>query len=212
MAAKEGFEDAARDMNFRASWVGPAVFNTDEMIRQMEIAIAEKADGIITHGLDPEAMIPVLEEADSAKIPVVVTNSDIPKAPRLAYIGTDPTKLGNLGAEAIIKELDGKPPVVAAMVALLDYNIGIEMINSYKDKLSEEEGYKFVTLTESEEDPIIAMERWQTIFTDYPDVNVVICTTNIGSVAAAKVVEDMKLKDKIIIAIDQTQDVLYKLN
>ena len=113
LAAKEGFDDAAEEFGFRGDWVGPSVIDVDEMIKQIEVAIAEKADGIITQGLNPEAMVPVLKKADEAGIPVVVVNSDIPDAPRLAYLGTDPVNLGTAGANEILEKLAGETPKAA---------------------------------------------------------------------------------------------------
>ena len=104
-AAKDGFDEAAKEFDFRGDWVGPSAIDVDEMTKQIKIAIAEKADGIITQGTGPESMASVLEMAYEAGIPVVVVNSDIPGAHRLAYVGTDPKKIGNLGAEAILKKI-----------------------------------------------------------------------------------------------------------
>ena len=62
-------------MGFAGDWVGPANIDVDSMIKQIEIAIAEGADGIITCGLNPEAMVNVMKQADEAGIPVVLVNA-----------------------------------------------------------------------------------------------------------------------------------------
>lgn len=209
LVAKEGFEQAAKDLNFRGDWVGPSVISADEMIKQIEVAIAEKADGIITQGINPEAMVPVLKKADTAKIPVVVTNSDIPDAPRLAYLGTNPTNLGHWGAEAIVKKLNGKAPKVAAMVSVLDYKIGYDMVEGYKEVLSKQPGYEFKIKSESKADMLTAVQQWENIFNTYPDVNVAINVSGEAGAACAKVVEEMKLQDKVtIIAIDDIKETM----
>jgi ABC-type sugar transport system substrate-binding protein len=210
LVAKEGFEAAAKDYNFRGDWVGPSVIDADEMIKQIEVAIAEKADGVITQGINPEAMVPVLKKADAEGVPVVVVNSDIPDAPRLAYLGTEPMNLGTLGAEAIVKKLNGKPPKVAFMVSVLDYKIGQDIVAGYRSVFSRQSGYEEKTIVESKADMLTGVSKWQDVFNTYPDINVAVCVSGEAGASCAKVVTEMGLKDRIIIMaiddIDETMD------
>lgn len=209
MIAKEGFDTAAADYDFTGDWVGPSVVDANEMIKQIEVAIAEKADGIITQGINPQAMVPVLEKAEKAGIPVVVVNSDIPDAPRLAYLGTDPVNLGSMGGEAIVEKLGGKEPKVAYMCAMLDYEIGQNMIQGYRDVLSKQTGYEEMTIQESQADMLTAVQKWQDIFNTYPDTNVAISVAGESGAACAQVVKEMGLEDQVIImAIDDTQETI----
>jgi ABC-type sugar transport system substrate-binding protein len=212
LVAKVGFEAAAKDYNFRGDWVGPSVIDADEMIKQIEVAIAEKADGVITQGINPEAMVPVLKKADAAGIPVVVVNSDIPDAPRLAYLGTDPMNLGTLGAEAIVKKLNGKAPKVAYMVSVLDYKIGQDMVAGYRSVFSKVPGYEEKAIVESKADMLTGVSKWQDVFNTYPDVNVAVCVSGEAGASCAKVVTEMGLKDRItIMAIDDIDETLDKI-
>ena len=209
LIAKEGFDAAAADLGFRGSWVGPSTIDANEMIKQIEVAIAEKADGIITQGINPEAMVPVLKKAEEAGIPLVVVNSDIPEGPRLAYLGTNPTNLGAIGAEAILSKLDGAEPKVAYMCAVLDYQIGREMIEGYRSVLSQEEGYEELTIVESKSDMLTAVQAWENLFTTYPECNVAISVAAEAGPACAKVVNEMGLKDKVVImAIDDIEETI----
>ena len=67
------------------------------MVKQIEIAINLKSDGIITQGLVPEALEPVLKMAADANIPVVLVDGDVPKAERLAFLGLSPSDFGEIG-------------------------------------------------------------------------------------------------------------------
>jgi ABC-type sugar transport system substrate-binding protein len=212
LAAKDGFDAAARDYDFRGDWVGPSVIDADEMIKQIEVAIAEKADGIITQGINPEAMVPVLKKADTAGIPVVVVNSDIPDAPRLAYLGTDPTNLGALGAEAIVKKLNGKAPKVVYMMSVLDYKIGQDMVTGYRNVFSKQPGYEEKAVMESKADMLIGVSKWQDVFNTYPDINVAVCVSGEAGASCAKVVTEMGLQNKItIMAIDDIDETLDRI-
>jgi ABC-type sugar transport system substrate-binding protein len=207
--SKKGFEDAAKQFNFRGDWVGPTGIDVDEMIKQIEVAIAEKVDGIVTMGMNPQAMVPVLKKADAAGIPVVVVNSDIPDAPRLAYLGTDPINLGTIGAEAIVKKLNGKAPKVVYCVTALDYLIGMQQVDSYRKTLSKLPGYEEKAIIEGKSDLVAHISKWQTVFDTYPDANVAIAVTADAGIAAARIVTENGLQNKVtIMAIDDWAETL----
>lgn len=209
LAAKEGFDDAAKEFGFRGDWVGPSVIDVDEMIKQIEVAIAEKADGIITQGLNPEAMVPVLKKADEAGIPVVVVNSDIPDAPRLAYLGTDPVNLGTAGANGILEKLAGETPKVAYATTAFTNTVAMDMIEGYRKTFKEAGEYEEMTVVETNADTLTAVQKWQDVFNTYPDTNVAVAVTGEGGAAAAKVVKEMGLEDKVVVmAIDDIDETL----
>ena len=208
--ARDGFDAAAKEFDFRGDWVGPTAIDVDEMIKQIEIAIAEKADGIITQGTKPDAMLPVLEKAEKAGIPVVIVNSDAPNAPRLAYLGTDPKNFGKIGAEAILEQMGNTPIKVAYMTAALDYKIGLEMVESYEEVLKTAPGgYEYLTTAEDKANLLNSIQQFENIFNVYPECNLVVSVTGSGGVAAAKVVQEKGLTGKVtIMAIDDISQTL----
>lgn len=209
LAAKDGLDAAAEDLGFRGEWVGPSSIDVDEMIKQIEVAIAEKADGIITQGLNPEAMVPVLKKADEAGIPVVVVNSDIPDAPRLAYIGTEPVNLGSEGAKAIIEKMDGETIKAAYGVTTFTNTISMNMVEGYKETFEEAGNYEEQTVIETMGDTLTAVQKWQDVLNTYPETNVIIGTSAETGAAAAKVVNEMGLEDQVVIlAIDDIEETL----
>ena len=209
LAAKEGFDDAAEEFGFRGDWVGPSVIDVDEMIKQIEVAIAEKADGIITQGLNPEAMVPVLKKADEAGIPVVVVNSDIPDAPRLAYLGTDPVNLGTAGANEILEKLAGETPKAAYATTAFTNTVAMDMIEGYRKTFKEAGDYEEMTVVETNADTLTAVQKWQDVFNTYPETNVAVAVTGEGGAAAAKVVKEMGLEDQVVVmAIDEIDETL----
>ena len=209
LAAKDGFEAAAEDLGFRGDWVGPSNVDVNEMIKQIEVAIAEKADGIITQGLNPEAMVPVLEKADEAGIPVVVVNSDIPDAPRLAYIGTDPVNLGTIGATAVIEKLEGETIKAAYGVTTFTNTISMDMVEGYRTTFKENADYEEQVVVETMGDTLTAVQKWQDVLNTYPETNVIIGTSGETGAAAAKVVKEMGKEDEVLIlAIDDIEETL----
>lgn len=47
LVAKDGMDAAAKEMGFTGEWVGPQGIDANEMVNQIENAIAQKVDGIL---------------------------------------------------------------------------------------------------------------------------------------------------------------------
>jgi ABC-type sugar transport system substrate-binding protein len=206
--AKTSFERACKDLGVKGAWVGPAGINIDEMIKQIDLAIASKVDGIITMPLNPEAMRPALRRAANAGIPVVLMNSDDPSINRLAYLGLGNRNFGRTQAEVALKYLNGRKPVIAAMVADLTQASAREMLQAAEARFKEAGAYQWVTTVEGSNDLLGEVQKYQDIFTTYPQVNVVLNIVADGGSAAAKVVEEKGLKNVCIVGISDMQDTL----
>lgn len=210
LVSKEGFDAAADEFGFTGDWVGPANIDVDSMIKQMEIAIAEGVDGIITCGLNPEAMVNVMNQADEAGIPVVLVNagSEI-EAPYFAYIGTNGETLGAMAAEEVAKKLGDEAPQVIYVGSTITNSSVIDTTNGYKSVFEGVSGYQELSLEENNDDLATSVDLWQNLFTTYPDVNVCANVSPAGAVGAAQVATEMGLLDKLtIMSIDDTQEVL----
>ena len=208
LVARDGFYVAAEEFNFRADWVGPHVIDVDEMIRQIETAIVMGADGIITQGINPDAMVPVLNQAYEAGVPVVVVNSDIPGGPRLAYLGTDPTSLGGLGAQAIIDKLGDEPLNVGFIVAAIDNQIALEMVAGYEQVFETAPGgFTRLTMVADGGDVLEAVQHVENMITTFPELNVVVTVSGAAPGAVARVLVERDMVDQItVMGIDDVDE------
>lgn len=210
LVSEEGFKAAEKEFGFEGAWVGPNGISVNEMIEQIELAIASKVDGIISMALNPEAFGPVLKKAAEAGIPVVLVNSDAPDSERLAFIGTGEINLGTVGAQGIINILGGETPRVATMQSTMDARVANMELKGYFDELKKQDSSTEILVRESNEsDMLVAVDKWNTILDTYPDVNVFISVCGEGGPAAAKVIEERDLVGKIVnIAIDDMAETI----
>lgn len=210
LVSKEGFDAAAADMGFTGDWVGPANIDVDAMIKQIETAIAEGADGIITCGLNPEAMVPVMEQADAAGIPVVLVNAgSAMDAPYFAYIGTEGNELGSIAATAVMEKMGDTAPQVIYMGSSITNSSVIDTTDGYKSVFEGVDGYVDLSLEENNDDLNKSVELWQQLFITYPECNVAACVSPSGAIGAARVAEEMGIQDDVLImSIDDTDEVL----
>ncbi len=211
LKAKEGFEQAAEDLNFVPQWIGPQGLDVNEMVKQIEIAINLESDGIITQGLVPEALEPVLKMASDANIPVVLVDGDVPNAERLAFLGLSPTDFGNIGGGEIAKVMKGKAIVGAGIVPNVEHKIANDIIKSYINVLSSHPaGFEHTTIVESKSDTFTAVTRFEELLNSYPELNVFYCTGAETAPAAATVLREkgMSGDDVVIIGIDDIDETL----
>lgn len=210
LEAKEGFEQAARDLDFEASWVGPQGMDVNEMVNLIEISIAEKADGIVTMALNPSAMVEILKKADAAGIPVVLVDSDAPDAPRLAFLGLDPSETGAIGGQVLLSALKGRKIHGVGIVPTITSPFLMAIQKAYQNELAKNpDGFEHLTIVESNSDMLKAIQEWENVFSTYPEANALYCNGAETAPAAARVIGERGLKGKVaVVGIDALPETL----
>ncbi len=109
-ATQYGMRDAAALTGCTTQWTGSANSIAAEMVSAINSAIAAKADAIAVSLVDQHAFNDPVQRALEAGIPVFSYNADVTPAqgcPRLAYIGQDLFKAGQLMGQKIASLVDG---------------------------------------------------------------------------------------------------------
>ena len=89
-AVKLGSENAARDLNVKITFEGPEnETQVDKQIEMLQAALDKKPNAICLAALDSKAVVPLLEKAQSAKIPVVGFDSGVDSTIPVTTASTD---------------------------------------------------------------------------------------------------------------------------
>jgi len=207
-----GFEAAGEDLGFEAQYVGPQGLDTTAMIDQVETAIIEGVDGIITFALDPAAFKPVLKKAVDRGIAVVLVFSEVDGVDNIAKVGTSEVDLGMRGAEEVKAQMEGKPLKVIYMGSGPNQQFPEKVRSGYEKVLSEVPGYEVLAMEYCNSDMIIAMEKFESLYRTYPDVTTIIGVCGEAGPAAAKVAKEFGIVDDVYImaidAVDETKDLI----
>jgi len=208
--ARNGFEDGATAFDFNGQYVGPQGIDPAEMVNQIEIALAANVDGIITMPIAPEAMRPAFRKCEDAEVPVVFVGAEDDESTALAFIGTNEAELGRQGAAGLVAIMDGQPIKAHILMSTMDASFAIKARDGYLDALRDYPGgFEMVLNEPCNSDMMIAMERYQNAFSAHPEINTVIGVCGEAGPAAAKVVREMGLVDRItIIAIDDVEETM----
>lgn len=89
--------------------------NQEDFLKQIEIALHSKVDGLIVQGLDTEEFKQLTKEkAAFYGIPVITVANDVPVAESLrkTFVGSDHYAAGKMLAEQLVKEMGGTGQVV----------------------------------------------------------------------------------------------------
>ncbi len=158
--------------------------NEEEFLKNIEIAIQSKVDGILIQGMDtPEFKELTKVKASFNGIPVITVANDVPMSESLrrTYIGSDPFEAGKLMADALVKEMGGAGKVVLMVDAEREYNQN-ERIRGIRSVLDD---YPSITIVEGEtgsaRDQIITATR--EVMNREPDVDAFI-SVNAGNLGA----------------------------
>jgi ribose transport system substrate-binding protein len=105
---------AAEDLgNCEIIWQGPQKEDDrSAQIALVESAIAAKVDGIVIAPLDSRTLVPPVERAIDAGIPVVILDSRLESEKPVAMVATNNYNGGVLGAERLAAMLGGKGRII----------------------------------------------------------------------------------------------------
>ncbi|MGC8907889.1 MAG: substrate-binding domain-containing protein [Desulfomonilaceae bacterium] len=108
-AVLAGAQKAAKENNVDIFWAGPdREGDREKQIQIVEDFIVKKVAGIVLAPTDSRALVPVVERAADAKIPVVIIDSDIETPARVSFVATDNYAGGALAAKHMAHLLGGK--------------------------------------------------------------------------------------------------------
>lgn len=215
--ARAGFEDGLAEFGAVGQYVGPLGIDPAEMVNQIELALAAGADGIISMPIAPTAMRPVWKMAEAQGVPVVFVGSVDPESTSLAFIGTNEANLGAMGAQGIKEHFAtlGNPPLYAYIQqSTMDASFANKARDGYLAALKDYPGGFTLVLNEpNNSDMVTAMQKMEAAFEAHPQINLVIGVAGEVGSAAAKVVNEMNLRERItIIAIDDIEETMDWLN
>jgi len=113
---------ACEELGVKWTIAGPNSIDIPSLVGAIEQTITRKPAGIMVVGWDPSALVPPINKAIEAGIPVVCVDADVPASKRHAFIGTDWYDLGVQQGHAMVKALNGRKGKIA-LLGLIEQTI-----------------------------------------------------------------------------------------
>lgn len=207
LQAKDGFDAAAEEFGFYGIWTGGGNCDINDMLREIDIAVAEEADAIITCPLNPNNFTSKFDEIMALGIPLVTINVDAAlENQRTAYVGSDFREMGFKQADALYKKING-PMRIGIIMSNLDTRNQMIMVSSLRSYISTIPNAEIVAIDEDWSDPVIGIAVLSKMLSEHPEINAIFGTEGGGVSGFGKVVRDKELQDELtIIGVDIIQD------
>jgi ribose transport system substrate-binding protein len=107
----EGAQTTAQEHDVTIHYWGSYRSNVEHILKNMEIAIASKVDGIIVMGIDDPGFLTLVNKATKKGIPVITISVDAPDTLRKAYVGSDHYHAGIVIGHQLAEAVNGQGKV-----------------------------------------------------------------------------------------------------
>ena len=206
-----GAYKAGAEFGVKINIMGPeAETETMKQIQIIEDSITRGADAIVLAALQPASTMPVLAEADSEGIPVVLMDTGIPEyANQVSYVGTK-----NVDASAKAGEFIGKQLKAGDKVAVIR---GVEGSPTHDDRAKglidtlSTMGIQVATIQPANSERGLGMTVAENILMSIPDLKAIYCTNDEMALGALEAAKGAGREDLIIVGFDGSGDALSSI-
>jgi len=197
---KLGAEEVARQHpDIQLSVLAPArEIYVDQQVNILEDQILKRVAALAVVPGGAQEIVPVLEKARAAGIPVVIVDTDVAWSPKVSYVGTDNRYGGRLAGEFIVKALHGK-----GKVALVT---GIPGVRSIEDRqegclevLKRAPGIEIVAQQPANSERSLALTVMENILTSQPDINAVFASSDQMALGSIEAIDAASKTGKVIV-------------
>jgi ribose transport system substrate-binding protein len=208
-AHKYGWDWAGDALGVNTTYVGPPDFDVNAQIAAFDQAIAKDPEGIVVFGVDP-ALIPEINKATEAGIPVVTILGDLPTSERVAFVGSHQYDLGYVGGLHVAEALGGEGKV--AILSIPGTQMFDDREAGFRAAFAGYPGIEVVQVGDTKADTATAVSVAKDILTANPDLAAFVGTDSTGGIGAATAVSEAgKTGEVLTVAMDRNSDVLQAI-
>jgi len=193
-----GMVDAAKAIgpHVKVELQGPAEWDATLEARAVEQLIAKKVDGIIVSAGEANTLIPAINNAIEAGIPVITFDSDSPDSKRLTFCGTENYNAGWVAGRTIAEWLGGEGEVGISTFPGPDHLK--KRLDGFKDALAKfAPKVKIAAIVNDEGRVEIAETQITAMLQANPNIKAIFCAHGNPGSGAAVAVRSLGLQEKV---------------
>ena len=207
---KSGAEEAARaDPTVRLAILAPREeINIDQQVSIIEDQILKRVAALAVAPGGVAELLPVLDRANAAGIPVVIFDSDLPWPPRQSFVGID-NKLGaRLAGEYVVRMLGGHGKV-AIIRGVLGVPTMEDRVTGFQQGIAAATGIECVAVQPANSERALGMGVMENLLTSHPDLKAVFGANDQMALGAMEAIAARHLTGKIVlVGFDATREAL----
>jgi ribose transport system substrate-binding protein len=182
----EGAEQKAKELGAKL-----VIFNANNdpaaQNNAIETYIADKVDGLVVVAIDTNGIMPAVEAAAAAGIPVAAVDAILPPGPQIAQVGVDNEAAGRAIGEHFLKVSGGKAKL--GIVGALNSTIQNVRQKGFEDVVKTAPGINMAGVVDGRNVQDNAMSAAESLMTANPDLTAIYATGEpalLGAVAAVE--------------------------
>jgi len=181
--------------------VDPSNYNQD-VIDALDKAKFAKVDGIVLHAFNDDVILNKIIEISDLGIPIITIDDDVPKSPRICYVGVNQYDIGQMAGQTLAQLLNGEGKL--AIIDQKSYSnefsgkeemilLGLkEVLKEYPDLTLEVFKYTEQGVLSAE---TVAME----VLRENKDINGFFCIEGENTLGVAQVLIDNNLVNDVVL-------------
>jgi ribose transport system substrate-binding protein len=180
--------------------------NIDQQVSILEDQITKRVAALVVAPAGAVEVVPVLDRAHAAGIPVVIFDTDVNWPSKVSFVGSDNRRAGQIAGEYIVKTLGGKGQV-AVIRGILGVLTHEDRLAGFRDAISSTGGIHCVAVLPGNSERALGMSVMEDLLTRYPDLLAVFATNDQMALGAVEAVAARNLQGKIaVVGIDATRE------
>jgi len=199
-AVKQGAEKAAKDLNVSITFEGPeSESQVDKQIEMLQAALGKNPTALGIAALDSKAAIPLLQEAQKKKIPVIAFDSGVDSDIPLTTVSTDNIVAAGVAADKVA-EVIGKKGKVAIIVHDQTSRTGIDRRDGFLKRMKE--AYPDIQVLEPQYgggDHLKSTEIAKAVINGNPDLKAYFGANEGSAIGIINAVKELKMEGKIVV-------------
>jgi len=199
-AVKKGAENAAKDLNVSITFEGPeSESQVDKQIEMLQAALGKNPKALGIAALDSKAAIPLLQEAQKKKLPVIAFDSGVDSDIPLTTVSTDNIVAAGVAADKVAEAI-GKKGKVAIIVHDQTSRTGIDRRDGFLKRMKE--AYPDIQVLEPQYgggDHLKSTEIAKAVINGNPDLKAYFGANEGSAIGIVNAVKELKKEGKIVV-------------
>lgn len=172
----------------------------------LEDQVLKKVSALAVAPAGVSEVLPVLDKARAAGIPVLIVDTDVPWPPKLSFIGIDNRLGGRLAGEHLVKQLGGRGKV-AVIRGVLGVATHEDRLAGFREAIAKAPGIECVAVQPANSERALGMSVMENLLTAHPDLRAVFATNDQMALGAMEAIAGRKLTGKIVlVGFDATRE------
>lgn len=212
-AVKKGAEQAAEEFDVEITFEGPeSESQVDKQMEMLRAVLDKNPDALGFAALDSQAAIPLLEEANEKKIPIVAFDSGVESDLPIATASTNSRAAAALAADKMA-ELIGGEGEVAVVAHDQTSQTGIDRRDGFVDQIEEKyPDIKIVDIQYGGGDHLKSTDAAKAIMQAHPNLKGIFGTNEGSAIGVVNAVSEVKKKDLVVIGFDSGKQQIDAIN